>query len=60
MVRSSRPLIHALLLLAGAVPPASAQVAPEREAAYQRYLDFGSLIEGGRVTPNWMPDGDSF
>ena len=60
MIRSWRPLIPALLLLAGAVPPASPQVGPEREAAYQRYLDFGSLIEGGRVTPNWMPDGNSF
>ena len=60
MIQSWRPLIPALLLLAGAVPPASPQVGPEREAAYQRYLDFGSLIEGGRVTPNWMPDGNSF
>ena len=55
-----RSLLPLLLVLAVLVPPASTQVTPEREAAYQRYLDFGSLIEGGRVAPNWMPDGNSF
>ena len=60
MIPYSRPPVTALLLLAALVPPASAQVTPEQEAAYRRYVDFGSLIEGGRVTPNWMPDGNSF
>lgn len=60
MIPYSRPLVPSLLFLVAVVPPASAQVAPDQEAAYQRYLDFGSLIEGGRVTPNWMPDGNSF
>ena len=55
-----RSLLPLLLVLAVLVPSASTQVTPEREAAYQRYLDFGSLIEGGRITPNWMPDGNSF
>ncbi|MYE18019.1 MAG: hypothetical protein F4Y07_16240 [Gemmatimonadetes bacterium] len=60
MILYSRPLVPSLLFLAALVPPASAQVTPDQESAYQRYLDFGSLIEGGRVTPNWMPDGNSF
>ena len=55
-----RSLLPLLLVLAVLLPRASAQVAPEREAAYQRHLDFGSLIEGGSITPNWMPDGNSF
>ena len=55
-----RRLVPTLLVLAVFVSPASTQIAPEREAAYQRYLDFGSLIEGGRITPGWMPDGNSF
>ena len=60
MILFRHPLVPALLMLAVFVPPASSQVAPEREAAYQRHLDFGSLIEGGSITPNWMPDGNSF
>ncbi len=60
MMQSRRPLIPALLLFVVLAPPVWSQVGPEHEAAYQRYLDFGSLIEGGRVTPNWMPDGNSF
>ncbi len=55
-----RSLLPLLLVLAVLVPRASAQVAPEQEAAYQRHLDFGLLIEGGSITPNWMPDGNSF
>lgn len=30
------------------------------EAVYQRYLEFGSLVQGGRLVPNWLPDGSSF
>ena len=30
------------------------------EAVYHRYLDFGSLIRGGSVQPNWLPDGSCF
>ena len=60
MILYSRPLAPALLMLAVFVSPASTQVTPEQEAAYQRHLDFGSLIEGGSITPNWMPDGNSF
>jgi len=60
MILYSRRLVPSLLFLAALVPPVSAQVSPDQEAAYERYLDFSTLIEGGRVTPNWMPDGNSF
>ncbi len=30
------------------------------EAVYQRYLDFGSLVTGWQLTPNWLADGSSF
>jgi len=30
------------------------------EAVYKRYLDFDTLVRGGRVTPNWLPDGSTF
>lgn len=32
----------------------------EREAMYNRYLDFGSYVKGGSITPHWMTDGSSF
>ncbi len=32
----------------------------EREAMYNRYLEFPSLIKGGSITPHWMADGSSF
>lgn len=31
----------------------------QNEAVYRRYLDFGSLVRGGRIVPNWSPDGSS-
>jgi len=37
-----------------------AQPSAAQEAVYHRYLDFGSLVQGGKVMPNWMPDGSSF
>lgn len=30
------------------------------QAVYQAYLDFGDLVRGGIVVPNWLPDGSSF
>ena len=30
------------------------------EAVYQKYLDFQRLVKGGRITPNWLPDGSTF
>jgi dipeptidyl aminopeptidase/acylaminoacyl peptidase len=27
------------------------------EAAYHHYLEFGSLVKGGQLAPNWLPDG---
>ncbi len=32
----------------------------QRQEVYQRYLEFGSLVKGGSVTPHWMTDGNSF
>jgi len=32
----------------------------DREAMFQRYLGFASLVEGGVVTPHWLEDGDRF
>ena len=32
----------------------------EREAMYQKYLEFPSYVKGGRVEPHWMADGNSF
>ena len=34
--------------------------ASEREKMFQKYLNFGSYVKGGIITPNWMPDGNSF
>ena len=31
-----------------------------RRAVYRAYLDFGDLVSGGRVVPNWIPGGSSF
>ncbi len=41
---------------------AQSQAAPsaQDEAVYKRYLDFDLLVGGGRVTPNWLPDGSAF
>jgi len=32
----------------------------DREARYQRYLQFASMVKGGTIQPNWMEDGQSF
>lgn len=55
----------AILWLAGltALTPSARAAAPkpsEREAMYQRYLEFASYMKGGSVTPHWMADGSSF
>src|SRR5690606_2440359 len=41
---------------------ATAMAAPtaQDEAVYQQYLDFHRLVSGGRVTPGWLPDGNTF
>ena len=38
----------------------SASTDSTRRAAYQAYLDFADLVQGGRVNPGWLPDGTSF
>jgi YD repeat-containing protein len=40
--------------------PRAAVPSLQDEAVYRRYLDFGSLVNGGRVVANWLPDGSSF
>ena len=37
-----------------------AEPSAQDEAVYQQYLDFHRLVSGGRVTPNWLPDGNTF
>lgn len=32
-------------------------IPPEAKAAFDAFLDFGSLVPGGRVAANWMADG---
>ena len=32
----------------------------QRQEVFRRYLEFGTLVKGGVVTPNWMMDGNSF
>ncbi len=31
-----------------------------REEVYRKLMDFPALVKGGRVAPNWLPDGSSF
>ena len=32
----------------------------EREAMYNRYLEFASYVKGGSIAPHWMADGSTF
>jgi len=57
--RSATVFIFCILLLASPLLPNKGQTA-EREKMFQKYLNFGSYVKGGIVTPNWMPDGKSF
>jgi dipeptidyl-peptidase 4 len=62
----SRLAPSAILLCAISVPAlapsgsAAETSASERQAMYQRYLEFASYVKGGSVTPHWMADGSSF
>ena len=46
--------------LTAALTASAGDTPADREAAYQQYLDFQRMIDGGRVTANWLPDGSSF
>lgn len=60
LLRGRRALtVIAILCGLGSAEPQAAPSAQD-EAVYRRYLDFGSLVVGGRVVPNWLPDGSSF
>ena len=48
------------LTVAIAVPCLAVDIPADREAAYQAYLDYQRMIDGGRVVPNWLPDGSTF
>ncbi len=48
------------VLSAVAAGTACAATSSQDEAVYRRYLDFDSLVKGGRIVPNWLPDGSSF
>jgi dipeptidyl aminopeptidase/acylaminoacyl peptidase len=58
----STPAFLATAAAAGLLSIASAQAAPsaQDEAVYQQYLDFHRLVSGGRITPGWLPDGNTF
>ena len=32
----------------------------DRDVVYQKYLDFGSMVEGGQFTPGWILAGPEF
>jgi len=34
--------------------------ADDRETAFRQYLDFGSMVKGGQVTPGWILAGPEF
>ena len=34
--------------------------AGDRETAFRQYLDFGSMVKGGQVTPGWILAGPEF
>ncbi|MGH8251028.1 MAG: DPP IV N-terminal domain-containing protein [Steroidobacteraceae bacterium] len=53
-------LAASLALSSTAVSELHAEPSAQDEAIYQSYLDFGRLVEGGRVVPHWLPDGSSF
>ena len=48
------------LAAALAFPALASDIPADREAAYQAYLDYQRMIDGGRVVPNWLPDGSTF
>ena len=59
LTRRCVALLAALGLFAGSITAQEMKYA-EREAMYQRYLEFSSLVKGGSIEPHWMADGSSF
>jgi len=51
-----------LILVVAATCSGGLHAAPSArdEAVYQRYLDFDTLVKGGDVGVNWLPDGSTF
>ena len=57
--RGARSLVVLTVAALGAATAGSAQ-SPAQQERYERYLEIGSLVTGGRVTPNWLADGTGF
>jgi dipeptidyl-peptidase-4 len=57
-----KPVTAMLCVICCGFASGIAQAGPDAqdEAVYQKYLDFQRLVKGGRVTPNWLPDGSTF
>ncbi len=53
-------VVLALVAAGGLGSGLRADTSAQDESVYQRYLDFGLLVTGGRVTPSWLADGSSF
>lgn len=43
-----------------AIPVLATEIPADRDAAYRQYLDYQDMIDSGRVTTNWLPDGSMF
>ncbi len=56
-VQSGSLLILLVALAVGRLGGAQEAKQSEREAMYRRYLEFPSLVKGGKVEPHWMADG---
>ena len=57
---ASYSVISVCLTLLAACICVQAETQSEREAMYYKYLDFPKYVEGGKVEPHWMADGNSF
>ena len=64
MNRSGR--VRAAIVFALTAALASMTVAPlaaaddRRQAVFERYLEFATLVKGASIEPNWLADGSSF
>ncbi len=54
------PIALVFVLGLAGIPSSGMADSPRDEQVYQRYLDFGAMVKGGRVVPNWLPDGMGF
>ncbi len=52
-----RAAIGIAALVSGAVAAAAGE---NRQAVFERYLNFAEVVKGGSVQPNWLADGSAF